>query len=87
MYGHLNCLPAAAAAANRVVFKPAVWFFTATIPWKLKDRNIVSKISIIRTMKTLKFDPFRTAVAHCLQPADSVSIHVSCYLLSRNICV
>ena len=51
------------AAANRVVFKPAVWFFTAAIPWKWKDRNIVSKISIIRTMKTLKFDPFKTAVA------------------------
>jgi hypothetical protein len=31
-----------------------VWFCTATIPWKLKDRNMLSKISFIRTMKTLK---------------------------------
>ena len=73
------------AASHRVVFKPVVWFFTATIPWKSKDRNIASKISFLRTMKTLRFNPCKISVAHCLQPADSVSVHVSFYWLSSSI--
>jgi hypothetical protein len=79
-------LPAVAAAgAHRVVFKPILWFFTATITCKSKDRHIASKAPILRTMKNLKFDPCKISVAYCLQPADPVSIHANFDWLFRNI--